>query len=443
MKKRSWILITIILFCIGLSILLLNIVRRIHIDKLIIKEVIKPYGETVTINDFLKEDIKNVKCDQDLEKIKEIGNYEIKIIVDNNEYISKLIIYDNVIDKIELKEVTMYIDEDLPSIKDFIVNDIDLSLYKYDDLSLKKELGTQEVLIKIYDNYNNKFEGSTKLTIIEDTEGPVFSRLTNITLEVGNKYNLYSNVKAVDKRFGEVNFTVDDSSVKYDVPGYYKIKYYAEDKLGNKTIKYRNITITEKDITYKIDNFPTYYQYPNYPNGCESAALYNLLRFYKINVSMSHLVNNLKKGDSHHYENGVYYGGNPEIEFVGDPRYANGYGVYQKPIIEVANKFKSGMIDYTGHSLDEVLKIVKKGIPVQIWASVNMQNTNVCTSWIYKPTGEKIDWICRLHSVVIIGFNKKRVFVSDSYTGKIESYNRKQLEKIYNLYGKRAIYYPN
>lgn len=443
MKKRSWILITIILFCIGLSILLLNIVRRIHIDKLIIKEVIKPYGETVTINDFLKEDIKNVKCDQDLEKIKEIGNYEIKIIVDNNEYISKLIIYDNVIDKIELKEVTMYIDEDLPSIKDFIVNDIDLSLYKYDDLSLKKELGTQEVLIKIYDNYNNKFEGSTKLTIIEDTEGPVFSRLTNITLEVGNKYNLYSNVKAVDKRFGEVNFTVDDSSVKYDVPGYYKIKYYAEDKLGNKTIKYRNITITEKDITYKIDNFPTYYQYPNYPNGCESAALYNLLRFYKINVSMSQIVNTLKKGDSPHYEDGVYYGGNPEIEFVGDPRYANGYGVYQKPIIEVANKFKSGMIDYTGHSLDEVLKIVKKGIPVQIWASVNMQNTNVCTSWIYKPTGEKINWICRLHSVVIIGFNKKRVFVSDSYTGKIESYNRKQLEKIYNLYGKRAIYYPN
>ena len=121
MKKKSWILIIIILFCIGLSILLLNIVKRTNIDKLIIKE-----------------DIKNVKCDQDLENIKEIGNYEIKIIVDNNEYISKLIIYNNVIDKIELKEVTMYIDEELPSIKDFIVNDIDLSLYKYDELLLKK-----------------------------------------------------------------------------------------------------------------------------------------------------------------------------------------------------------------------------------------------------------------------------------------------------------------
>ena len=72
-----------------------------------------------------------------------------------------------------------------------------------------------------------------------------------------------------------------------------------------------------------------------------------------------------------------------------------------------------------------------------------MQNTGICTSWIYKPTGEKIKWICKLHSVVVIGFNKKRVFVSDSYTGKIESYNRKQLKKIYDLYGKRAIYYPS
>lgn len=337
----------------------------------------------------------------------------------------------------------MYIDEELPSIKDFIVNDVDLSLYKYDELSLKKELGTQEVLIKIYDNYDNKFEGSTKLTIIEDIEGPVFKGLTNITLESGNKYNLYNNVKAVDERFGEVNFTVDDSSVKYDVPGNYKIKYHAEDKLGNKTIKYRNITITEKDITYKIDNFPTYYQYHDYPNGCESSALYNLLRFYKINVSMSQIVNALRKGDGPHYEDGIYYGGNPEIEFVGDPADEHGYGVYQKPIIEVANKFKSGMVDYTGHSLDDVLQIVKKGIPVQIWASVNMQNTDICTNWIYKPTGEKINWICKLHSVVVIGYNKNKVFVSDSYTGKIESYNRKQLEKIYNLYGKRAIYYPN
>lgn len=443
MKKKYYLLIVVVLLCIGLSYILLNIIEKYNISNLIIKEVVKPYGEKVTINDFLKEDIKNVKCYQDLDTIKDIGNYEIKISVGNNEYSSNLIIYEDILDKLELKEITTYIDEELPTIKDFIVNDIDLSLYKYDELSLKKELGTQDVLIKIYDDYNNKFEKSTKLTIIEDKEGPVFKGLTNITLEAGNKYNLYNNVKAVDERFGEVDFTVDDSSVNYDISGNYKIKYSAEDKLENKTTKYRKITIIEKDVTYQINNFPTYNQYPDYPNGCESAALYNLLRFYNVNINMSQLVNALKKGDGPHYEDGVYYGGNPELEFVGDPTDSHGYGVYQKPIIEVANKFKSGMIDYTGHSLDEVLAIVKKGIPVQIWASVNMQNTDICTNWIYKETGKKINWICKLHSVVVIGFNKNKVIVSDSYTGKIESYNRKQVEKTYNLYGKRAIYYPN
>ena len=81
---------------------------------------------------------------------------------------------------------------------------------------------------------------------------------------------------------------------------------------------------------------------------------------------MSQIVNTLKKGDGSHYEDGIYYGGNPEIEFVGDPTDEHGYCVYQKPIIEVANKFKSGMVDYTGHSLNDILSIVKKGIPVQI-----------------------------------------------------------------------------
>lgn len=90
MKKKSWILIIIILFCIGLSILLLNIVKRINIDKLIIKEVIKPYGETITINDFLKEDIKNVKCDQDLENMALeflVGSKNIRCRISSGEFL--------------------------------------------------------------------------------------------------------------------------------------------------------------------------------------------------------------------------------------------------------------------------------------------------------------------------------------------------------------------
>ena len=58
-----------------------------------------------------------------------------------------------------------------------------------------------------------------------------------------------------------------------------------------------------------------------------------------------------------------------------------------------------------------------------------------------KSSGKKIDWICNLHSVVIVGFNDNYVYASDPYTGKIEKYKRNTFQSRYNLFGKRAIYF--
>ena len=68
-----------------------------------------------------------------------------------------------------------------------------------------------------------------------------------------------------------------------------------------------------------------------------------LLRYYGINVNPDMVISRLKKGDVPHYENNVMYGGNPLIEFVGDPYSKYSYGVYERPIMDVANSFKSGI----------------------------------------------------------------------------------------------------
>ena len=162
----------------------------------------------------------------------------------------------------------------------------------------------------------------------------------------------------------------------------------------------------------------------------------------KVSVNIDEMMNRLVKGEGLILENGVFYGGDPEIEFVGDPRDLHGYGVFQKPILSLANHYKKGMIDYTGHSLDEVLTLVKQQIPVQVWVSIGLKDTGVCATWTHRETSKQIKWICNLHSVIIIGYNRQSVFVSDSYTGKIESYDRKQFEKMYRLFGQRALYYP-
>jgi len=194
--------------------------------------------------------------------------------------------------------------------------------------------------------------------------------------------------------------------------------------------------------TFIIDGVSKINQYSQgYPTGCESAALTILLKYYGVNVSMSDVVNKLPKGKLPYYENGVKYGGNPYIEFIGHPSDYNSYGVYEKPILQVAESFKSGVIDGSGMSLDEVLKIVREGRPVMVWVSMGMAVPYVSTSWIYKPTGEKISWLSNEHAVVVIGYNQNSIIVTDSLTGSIRYFDRNIFKSRYNTYGKRAVYY--
>ena len=191
-----------------------------------------------------------------------------------------------------------------------------------------------------------------------------------------------------------------------------------------------------------IKNFPTFKQSPDYPTGCESVALYTLLKYYNIDVNIDQIIKKLKKGDKPHYENNVMYGGNPEREFLGNPKEKTGYGVYEKPIEEVANKFKPHIRNITGTNLDEILKIIDKGCPVQVWTSINCKTPKIANhSWIDKQTGKRIIWKQPFHSLVIIGYNKEKIITSDPYYGQIKEYNKVDFEYAYNFFEKRALYY--
>ncbi len=443
MKKKKYFLLTIcLIFLIASSLLLVPVIsKRLNILKKIKREVTIEYGTKIQKEDFLKENIEKIEFLNDLNNYYEVGNYKIKVKIEEQTFTLKLHIKDTTAPEIELKDLKIYKGETLPSAKDFVVEVKELSDYVIEGIEIPDSVGQHSIEITVTDRYANRATKKALLEILEDTEGPTFDGLSDLVIELGKYANLLDGVTAFDQKSGTVPFTYDDTEVNYKEPGTYKIYYEATDANGNTTKKERKITIIPMDVEVMIENFPTFYQYPDYPNGCESAALYNLLRYYKINVTMEEIVEELKKGDSPYLENDTLYGGDPEIEFVGDPRSPYGYGVYQKPIIEVANKWKKGMIDYTGHTLDEVLEIVKQKIPVQVWASIHLKDTKVCTSWIYRPTGKKIEWICDLHSMVIVGYNRKSIYVSDSYTGNIEKYDREQFEKMYNLFGQRAIYY--
>lgn len=426
------LLIFIIPFFILYFFFLINIHSNLEVE----------YGDIVSWNNILKNDF-NLKwrSDAPFTDFQSVGQYSFKISLFIFSYPVHLQIKDTKSPIIEVRAISQYLDEELPITEDFIVSVEDKSNYVIEPIEIERRIGQQSIYIKVIDQYGNSSVKETTLELTEYKELPIFSGLDDLVIEYGDVPNFKKNVVVKDNRFGNLEFNVDDSQVNYSKSGTYQLIYSAVNPLGNRVTANRTLIIKEKPVTYQIKDFPTYSQYPKYPNGCESIALYTLLKYYHIDVTPDDIIENLKKGSGPYWKDGVLYGGDPEIEFVGDPRDKHGYGVFQKPIIEVANLYKNNMIDYSGHSLDDVLKIVQQGVPVQVWVSINLNNTKKCSSWIHPSSGKKVDWICNLHSVVVIGYNSKKVIVSDPYIGEIIEYEISQFDKMYNLFGKRAIYY--
>ncbi|MCJ0933241.1 C39 family peptidase [Virgibacillus halodenitrificans] len=189
-----------------------------------------------------------------------------------------------------------------------------------------------------------------------------------------------------------------------------------------------------------ISSVPIDYQYPDLPTGCEATALSMLLRWADVKIDKFLVVDTLKKGEKVHMVDGVWYGANPNEEFVGDP-YSDdsSFGVFEKPILEVVEKFLSGKgINLTGKPFNTLINYLEEGQPVMAWTTLKQQKTFHSKSW-YDRSGHKIDWYRYEHAVTMVGFNEEYVFVNDPDTGKQEAYNRITFEENWISLGRRAI----
>lgn len=215
-----------------------------------------------------------------------------------------------------------------------------------------------------------------------------------------------------------------------------------EDKLSTTQKEYYKLAKenAEKNSFY-ISNVPFINQYPNYPTGCESVALTILLKYYGVSVTPDDVIAALPKSSVPIEKNGKIYGGNPEVEFIGNPYSLNAYGVYEKPIAKVANTYKSGIKIATGTSFEQILEVVKTGRPVMVWTSMNLIVPYISKSWIYEPTGETIYWKANEHAVVIIGYTEDKVIISDPLSGKAKYQSKSIFKERYNYFGKKALYY--
>lgn len=175
--------------------------------------------------------------------------------------------------------------------------------------------------------------------------------------------------------------------------------------------------------------------HPKLYNGCEVTSLAMILNFHGVEVTKNELAENIKTVPLT-YSNGKK--GNPNAGFVGDMANGPGLGVYNGPMLELAQKYVGEKaVNLTNRPFDDVLEKVGQGLPVWIITTSSFAPVSVFQTWD-TPQG-KIDITYSEHSVAITGYDEDYIYINDPYGGKNKKLDRENFIKAWEQMGKQAI----
>ncbi len=185
-------------------------------------------------------------------------------------------------------------------------------------------------------------------------------------------------------------------------------------------------SVLQKGATVKL-NVPFHGQ--EHALSCEIASLQMALNYYKIDITENELLKNLPF-DTREPKAKDNIWGDPDLGFVGDIDGRlpfTGYGVYEKPINELAQKYKESKILKNG-SLDDLLAEINKGRPIIVWGTVSSGKD---ISWKTKD-GKIVKAILGEHARLLVGFkglveNPSTIILLDPIYGQIQMSKKKFL----------------
>ena len=156
-------------------------------------------------------------------------------------------------------------------------------------------------------NINSKIDNLNQKLADNTSEEEYLSLYEELVHEIGDISNIEDKIGLLQREYRE-----NDEGLTLSIQDLEMIKNQ-NNEIEKQIIQLEN---KKKEEEQNNINFPTFNQFPEYPTGCESVALYLLLNFYEVNVSVEDIVSNLKKGPLPYKNNGQVLGGNPEIEFI-------------------------------------------------------------------------------------------------------------------------------
>ncbi|WP_445489344.1 C39 family peptidase [Niallia sp. 03133] len=214
---------------------------------------------------------------------------------------------------------------------------------------------------------------------------------------------------------------------------------------SNRTAKKEPKPAVKKNVQL---NAPTIKQLPELPRGCEVTSLAMLLQYSGIDVDKMILAEKIKK-DSTPYkrQNGKIYFGNPNIGFVGNmyTLQEQGFGVYHKPIAELAEKYlPNKILDLTGSDFEKLKIQLSENRPVWVITNTKYKKLPNNQFQIWKTPSGTIKITKSEHSVLLTGYDHDFIYFNDPLTGKKNKKAPiKEFQESWVQMGSQAVTYIN
>ena len=220
--------------------------------------------------------------------------------------------------------------------------------------------------------------------------------------------------------------------------------FIGKDKIIQKAQVLRLDFLSEMKEAAMIENVPFIKQLPELPRGCEVTSLAMLLQYKGVQVDKMQLASEIQRVPFE--QNGLR--GNPYEGFVGNiyTKAEPGYGVYNKPIFNLAEKYVSEkVINLTDRDVKDLYKVISSGSPV--WVIINTTFKPLAESsfetWNTSSGEVKITYF--EHSVVVVGYDQNFVYVNDPLKIiRVSLFREQSLSKRGSKWGnKQLLFYNN
>lgn len=178
-----------------------------------------------------------------------------------------------------------------------------------------------------------------------------------------------------------------------------------------------------------------------YRNNCETASLSMLLASVGVRVDQRTLQRQVRRSgplDPIVSADGAWTWGNPEKGFVGRVRgggAAGGFGVYQRPIRELAARYGVRLSDVSRKPARVVFAQLTRRRPVIAWIGLSAGPFR----WWRTPAGKLVRVNFGEHVVVLTGLREDSITVNDPLSGSRLVWTRAQFLAKWDLLGRRAL----